>query len=139
MYAIRILSALALACLLTACVPEASPTVTLDGVTVNVVVTDSQQEWSQGLQGYDPLADGEGMLFDFGSAAPRTFAMKDVTFPIDVVFIAEDGVVSAIEPLAPGDTRLVTSPSPSAYVIELPQGWAEENGIGIGDPFEYAE
>ena len=62
--------------------------------------------------------------------------MKDVTFPIDVVFIGEDGNVSAIEPLNPGDARLASSPGPSAYVLELPQGWAEEQGIAVGSAFE---
>lgn len=104
----------------------------LDGVDVRVTVADEPEEWGRGLQGYDELEDGEGMLFAFDEVAVRTFAMKEVTFSIDVVFVAEDGTVSAVEPLDPGDTRLVTSPGPSRYVIELPQGWAAENGIDVG-------
>lgn len=139
MQAIRVLSLIALAGLLGACTPTPPDApVTLDGVPVEVVVADDMDEWTRGLQGYESLEDGEGMLFDFGSAASRTFVMRDVSFPIDVVFIAEDETVSAIEPLDPGDARLVTSPSPSAYVIELPQGWADENGIGVGDTFTYS-
>lgn len=137
--AVRTGSALAIACLLVACAPAGDAPVTLDGVPVDVIIADDMQEWSRGLQGYERLEDGQGMLFDFGSSASRTFAMKDVTFPIDVVFIAEDGTVSAIEPLDPGDTRLVTSPSASAYAIELPQGWAAESGIEVGDAFTYSE
>lgn len=139
MDAIRIVSVLAITCLLAACTPATDAPVTLDGIPVDVIIADDMQEWSRGLQGYERLEAGRGMLFDFGSAASRTFAMKDVTFPIDVVFIAEDGTVSAIEPLDPGDTRFVTSPSASVYAIELPQGWAEENGIEVGDAFTYAE
>jgi len=44
-----------------------------------------------------------------------------------------------MEPLDPGDTGVVVSPGPSAYVIELPQGWAEENGIAVGTSFEFTE
>lgn len=137
MYAFRIVCVLAATCLLTACGPEPGPTVSLNGVTIDVIVADDAEELSRGLQGYDPLDEGEGMLFVFDDVAPRTFAMKEVSFPIDVLFVAEDGTVSAIEPLDPGDMRLVTSPSPSPYAVELPQGWAAENGIVIGDRFDY--
>ena len=65
--------------------------------------------------------------------------MLDVSFPIDVVFVGEDERISAIEPLDPGDTGLVVSPGPCRYVVELPQGWADENGVAVGDTFEYAD
>ena len=106
--------------------------VTLGGVPVVCRVADDPTERGAGLQGYDPLAPGEGMLFVFDGAEVRTFAMKDVAFPIDVIFIAEDMNVSAIESLDPGEERLVTSPGPCPYVVELPQGWAADEGIGIG-------
>ena len=118
----------------SAITPEA--TVALDGIEVRVALADSADERSRGLQGYDPLRPGEGMLFIFDDVEPRVFVMKDVAFPIDIVYIAEDGTVSAIEPLNPGDTRLVASPGPSRYVLELPQGWSGNEGITVGSAFE---
>lgn len=109
---------------------------TLDAAEVRVFVADEAGERSRGLQGYEALEPGEGMLFIFDEASERTFAMKDVTFPIDVVFVGADSTVTAIEPLDPGDTRLVTSPGPAPYVLELPQGWAAEQGIGVGSVLE---
>ena len=109
---------------LSACTPDPGPRVTLGDVEVRVIVADDEEELARGLQGYDALPDGTAMLFVFGTPAPRGFAMKGVTFPIDVVFVSADLEVSAIEPLDPGDTGVVVSPGPSAYVIELPQGWA---------------
>lgn len=133
MYAIRIaLVSFVVALGASGCVPADPDVVTVGGVEVRVIIADEPEEWGRGLQGYEELAPGEGMLFDFGSAEQRTFAMKDVAFPIDVVFFAEDLTVSAIEPLDPGDTRLITSPVPAPYVLELPQGWAEEQGIESG-------
>jgi uncharacterized membrane protein (UPF0127 family) len=127
---------------LTGCGVGAAPgadvarqTVTLDGVPVEVEIADSSAERSLGLQEHQPLAPGEGMLFVFPGAEPRTFAMKEVSFPIDVLFIAEDMTVSAVEPLSPGDARLVSSPGRSSDVLELPQGWAVERGIGVGSAF----
>lgn len=121
---------------LQGCVPEPSEGVTLGGVDVRVVVADEPAEWSRGLQGYDELEPGEGMLFIFDESRERTFAMMSVAFPIDVVFISEDSIVTAIEPLEPGETRLVTSPGPAPYVLELPQGWAADEGIGVGSELE---
>lgn len=140
MHAMRIGVALVLlTCAVTGCVPARETVVTLDGIEVRVEIADDPSERSRGLQGYDPLPAGEGMLFIFEDAAPRTFAMKEVSFPIDVLFVAEDGTVSAIEPLDPGDTRLVSSPGPCRYVVELPQGWAAREGIVVGSAFEVAE
>lgn len=117
---------------LAACSARPEDAITLGGNEVRVYVADSQAERSQGLQGYDELADGEGMLFIFDDLVVRRFTMKDVTFPIDVVFVAEDLTVSAIVPLNPGGTDIVASPSPSPYVLELPQGWAADHGIAVG-------
>lgn len=116
-----------------------SESVSLDGIDIRVYVADSPAEWSQGLEGYDSLADGEGMLFAFGSLETRAFTMKGVTFPIDVLFFDDDLAVSLIAPMDPGDTRIVQSPDPSAYVLELPQGWAQDNGIVLGSRLTVAE
>lgn len=129
------LLALAVALTLAGCASDRT-TVRLGGETLRVFVADDDAERSQGLQGYKPLEPGEGMLFVFEDEAPRTFIMKDVTFPIDVVFIGADDRVSAIEPLGPGDTHFAFSPGDSRYVLELPQGWAAESGIGVGSEFE---
>ena len=124
-----------LAALLTGCAASARSTVTLGGTEVQVLVADDDDERSRGLQGYDPLPEGEGMLFVYDDAVVRTFAMKQVAFPIDVLFVGEDLTITAIEPLDPGDMRLVSSPGPCRYVVELPQGWAGEQGIAVGDAF----
>lgn len=112
---------------------------TLGAEEVRVYVADEPAEWTRGLQGYDPLDPGEGMLFAFDESRERTFAMMSVTFPIDVVFVGDDLTVTAIEPLDPGDTRLVTSPGPAPYVLELPQGWAAEQGIEVGSALELSD
>jgi uncharacterized membrane protein (UPF0127 family) len=125
-----------LALALAGCADDASDTtlVRLDGVPIDVVVADTSAEHLRGLQGAESLEDGEGMLFVWEEPAVRTFAMKDVSFPIDVIFFDESQNVTAIEPLDPGDEHRVTSPSPTRYVLETPQGWAERIGITVGEP-----
>ncbi|GAB4287067.1 MAG: hypothetical protein Kow0067_11550 [Coriobacteriia bacterium] len=117
--------------------PELERTrIAVGGVPISVRVADTEQARSWGLQGLDGLAEGTGMLFVYDDAADRTFAMKDVSFPIDVLFIGEDGRVSGIVPLDPGSETLAFSPGPSRYVVELPRGWAEARGIRQGSRFE---
>lgn len=119
--------------------PELDQTrIAVGGVPVTVSVADTEEARSWGLQGLDGLAEGTGMLFVYDDAADRTFAMKDVSFPIDVLFIGEDGCVSGIVPLDPGSETLAFSPGPSRYVVELPRGWAEARGIRQGSRFELA-
>lgn len=135
---VAVAATVALALLVGACAGPDASTARLGGKKLSLYLADTDAERSAGLQGFDGLANGEAMLFVYPEAAPRTFVMRKVGFPIDVVFIREDGQVSAIKPLDPGEPRLVDSPGPSRYVLELPQGWAGEHGIAAGAAFEYA-
>lgn len=101
-----------------------------------MLVARTVSERRAGLSGLDGLADGQGMLFVYDPPQVAVFGIKDVTFPIEVVFIAENGMVSSIEPLDPGDVdRRVTSPAAVDYVLEVPQGWCEINGVSVGSMF----
>jgi uncharacterized membrane protein (UPF0127 family) len=115
----------------------AQETVSLGGHELRVWTADSPDEQSRGLSDFDGLADGEGMLFVFAEPSFPVFGIKDVSFPIEVVFVAEDGRVSAIEPLSPGESeRRVTSDTPSLHAIELPQGWCAGKGVSVGSVLE---
>lgn len=124
---------------MSACAASDTPVVHLNGIPIAVEIADDEAERTHGLQDHEALHAGEGMLFVFEDVAPRTFAMKDVSFPIDVLFFDESLRVSAVEPLDPGDAHVVTSPGPSPYVLELPQGWAAEQGLGPGAALEVEE
>ena len=108
----------------TAVCPSVRATVTLDGVEVR---RDSGRRSRRGqswaCRATTSARRGRGHALRLRRrGVPRTFAMKQVAFPIDVLFIAEDGTVSAIESLDPGDMRLVTSPSPSPLRRGAPAG-----------------
>jgi len=130
-------AAVAIALLFGACSASAT-TATLGGERLRLYLADTDAKRARGLQGFDGLASGEAMLFVYPEAQPRTFAMLRVGFPIDVVFIGENGRVAAIEPLDPGESRLVESPGACRYVLEIPRGWAAEHDIVVGAQFEYA-
>ncbi|TDB37812.1 MAG: DUF192 domain-containing protein [Actinobacteria bacterium] len=134
---LRIFSLLASAAMLSGCAVATAPRVSLAGESVAPYLADTMRERADGLQGFDGLASGEGMVFVYPDARVRTFGMKNVGFAIDIVFIGLDGTVSGIASLEPGDPRKIESPGPSRFVVELPKGWAAEHGVVVGSRFTY--
>lgn len=107
----------------------------LNGNRIAVEIADEPHEWMRGLSGRDVLPKGSGMLFQFPRAEARTFWMKDMRFPIDIIWI-RDGVVVGIDANVPApqpgeDPAARTSPEPVDAVLEVPAGFAAEQGIGI--------
>lgn len=124
-----------LAALLAACSgPRAiEADVTVRGVTVPVYLADSDAERSTGLQGVE-LGEAGGMLFEWPSPRARSFAIKRVRRPLDVVWISADGSVAGVSALAPGGPERADSPASVAAALEMPAGWAARNGVAEGDP-----
>lgn len=133
-----IAASIVLGLLLGACTGTGSTSAVLGGQKLRLYIADTDEERAAGLKGFDGLAGGEAMLFIYPDSKPRTFVMREVAFPIDVVFISDSGLVAAIEPLDPGESRTVDSPGPSRYVLELPREWADAHSIQVGAAFEYA-
>jgi hypothetical protein len=105
---------------------------------IRVEVVDSEATRRTGLAKYESLPEDQGMLFVFESIGKPTFWMKDMVFPIDIVWI-ENGKVAGIEHNVnpePGvaDDSLTRFNPPAAirYVLEVNAGFAEANNILIG-------
>lgn len=109
--------------------------VVIDGrVTITVEVARSRQEQAQGLAGRSSLPKGEGMLFPFDAEGHRTFWMKGMLIPIDIVWIREGKVVTInanIPPPGPHETPAVVRHL-ADLVLEVPAGYAREMGISEG-------
>ena len=113
-----------------------SSTVRFATVTVPVEVMRTSAEHSKGLSGRDSLPADQGMLFVFGRNATSAFWMKDMKFPIDIIWI-HDGTVIDIDsdvPVATGTPPLYTPVTPVNYVLEVNAGFAAAHGIAIGSP-----
>lgn len=61
-------------------------TIYIGDVPFDVTVADTQPERSQGLSGTDPLGPNEGMLFIFDRPDYYGFWMKDMNYPIDILW-----------------------------------------------------
>lgn len=107
---------------------------------VDVEVADTASERQQGLSGTESLANGSGMLFVHERPGTYTYIMPDMNFPLDMIFIGEDGEVRAIRHApAPGpneDGSDISRTGTGKWVLEVPRGYANGTGIDVGDTVE---
>ena len=92
---------------------------------------------SKGLMFRTELGDNEGMLFPSAAPEPRSFWMKNVPIPLDIIFIGTDGRITNIEDAVPYSLDSVPSAGFAAAVLELRAGRAKELGIVPGDRVVY--
>ncbi len=109
--------------------------VEIDGTVFAVDVADTDIERAQGLSGRESLAISEGMLFVFEKSGIYPFWMKDMSFPIDIIWIGENlKVVYVKENATPQSFPEVFTPNlPALYVLEVNSGMVVEEKIKIGD------
>lgn len=112
------------------------------GATVlSVELADTPLKRASGLSGRHGLTENEGTLFIFEHSDMHRFWMKDMRFPIDIIWIGE-GVGetpgnSAVVGIAPNiypdsfPKRFIPS-VPVRYVLEVNAGWAKRHGIQNG-------
>lgn len=100
-----------------------------------VEVADTELLQSVGLSGRDYLGENEGMLFVFDISEQYAFWMKDMRFPIDIIWISEDKKVADItKNLTPESYPAQYTPIvPVSLVIEVNSGWVDGHDVKIGD------
>jgi hypothetical protein len=107
---------------------------------VDVEVADTRKERHTGLSNHDSLAEGHGMLFVHDGEGKRTYVMRKMDFPIDMIFVGADRRITAIHHArAPGpneDGNDIQYSGRAKYVIEVPRGFADETGLSVGDRIE---
>jgi len=116
--------------------PLASGTLVIAGrVKVTVEIARTSVEQIRGLSGRPDLKPGNGMLFVYNRSQPVSIWMKDMRFPLDILWI-RDGRVVKIEKRAPpldshGPERIYTATAD--LVLEVPAGFADGERIRLGD------
>lgn len=109
--------------------------VSIGSTTISVEVADTHEERMQGLSGRTALAEGRGMLFVFEGEGDWAIWMKDMHFPIDIIWADSDGkIITIARSVAPETYPNAFYPgTPTAlYVLEVPAGFSDKNGIAEG-------
>ncbi len=116
-----------------------SSTVEISNQKFNVEIADNDNERQKGLSKRNDLDEKRGMLFIFERKDKYSFWMKDVKFPLDIIFIDDNKIVDIYKnvPAQEGKENTVlptyTSRTPANYVLEINGGLADKNGFKIGD------
>jgi uncharacterized membrane protein (UPF0127 family) len=103
-------------------------------------VARSNSELNQGLSGTESMPENEALLFMFPYSNRWGIWMKDMNYPIDIVWLDENKKVLHIEHDVKPESYPATTyepESPAKYVVELKAGAAKAHRITIGSQADF--
>ncbi len=109
-------------------------------VSITCEIASTPKELSEGLMNRQELPEDKGMLFIYETLQNLSFWMKNILFPLDIVFLDEEGIVinvesADIEPGVPdNELKRYNSFRPAQFVVEINQGLSTLYGIKEGTP-----
>lgn len=109
-------------------------TLSIASTTVEADLADNDCKRTLGLSGRASLSEGRGMIFKYEGEGSRGIWMKDMKFPIDILWIDEEMRVVGIEwAIAPSTYPKIFGENYKAeYVLELPVGFVIKNKVTLG-------
>lgn len=114
---------------------ESLEILTKTGIRVfNVEMAETPEQQRVGLMFRKEVADGEGMLFDFGASRLVAMWMENTIVSLDMLFIRADGTIANIaRSTTPFSRQTVESQGSVKAVLEIVAGAADRYGIAAGD------
>ena len=109
--------------------------VSVGGKVFLVDVAETKYLQERGFSGHAPITDNEGMFFIFKEPDNYGFWMKDMLFPIDILWMDADLKIIHIEKNVKPDSypKVFYPEAPALYVLEISAGEAQKLQIKIGD------
>lgn len=107
----------------------------IDNVTLDVQIADTPNRMTEGLQFQQPLPYSQGMIFVFPQTQIVSMWMKDMQFPLDMIWFNSNGNVVDIEKNLPpcsdnGTCTIYNGQMQNAkYVLEVTGGFADKFNI----------
>lgn len=107
---------------------------------VNLALT--ERERKRGLMFKEDLAPDEGLLFVYNKSSIYSFWMKNVSFPLDIIWISQNKEVVEIKrnvlPCQDDSCPKINPGKKAKYVLEIKGGLSEEMGIFVGDKASFS-
>jgi len=108
-------------------------------VTAELAVTDEERQL--GLMFRTEIYPDQGMLFIFEEEGYHSFWMKNMNFPLDILWLDKDKRIIHLESQVP-PCQKTPCPSyapllPTLYVLELKAGSIEKKGLKLYDRLDF--
>jgi uncharacterized membrane protein (UPF0127 family) len=97
----------------------------------------SAADQEKGLGGRLTMDADKGMIFTFASDGDRCFWMKDMKFPLDIIWVRSDKKITKVVSNLSPNTYPKTYCSPAKYVIELNAREAIKNRLLPGGKLDF--
>lgn len=115
-----------------------SPNLKVKGKSFSLYVAKTEKDRQIGLSKYNNLSSGKGMLFVFDKPGYYPFWMKGMKFPIDIIYIKDNKVVTVLRNLKAetSDSAIYYPSTPADKVLEINAGLSAKHGIDVGETVE---
>jgi hypothetical protein len=110
--------------------------ITINNKEIKVEIAKTSLEQYRGLSGRKNICPDCGMLFISGNKRERDFVMREMMFPLDIIWIGDKKIVKIDSNLQPENSSNLTnykSGEPVDYALEVNAGFCADNNIKIGD------
>jgi uncharacterized membrane protein (UPF0127 family) len=107
--------------------------------TISAEMATSSEDQAKGLSDRASLGDDSGMLFVFKTPGQYSFWMKDMNFPLDIIWINSAKKVLGVNANVSQFSypQLFISPAKVSYALELNAGDAKKFGIATGTVLKF--
>lgn len=109
--------------------------VKVNNTKYKTIVVNNDSSRTKGLSGRKSLPPDTVMLFVFYTSDKYGIWMKDMNFPIDIIWLDENKKIVKIKENVSPNTFPETffPPTPSLYIIEANAGFVDENSLLVGN------
>ena len=114
---------------------------TSTGKGISVEVADTVEKRSLGLGKRSGLENGWGMLFVFEKRKQHGFWMKNMQFPLDIIWLDNHRIVHILRNVQPAKSgvipQVMTPPVAGNFVLEIDSGRADVLKLQVGQRLRY--
>jgi uncharacterized membrane protein (UPF0127 family) len=108
----------------------------LKNIAFQLEIADSAREKYKGLSGRNYLCGDCAMLFVFEDTKERSFVMREMMIPIDILFINNGVITDVYKNLNPEGKEYSSyydSSGPVDMVLEINSNYSDSYNINVGD------
>ncbi len=114
--------------------------VCINKVCIEAEIADTAEKHQLGLMFRQSLGENKGMLFIFEKEGEYSFWMKNMNFPLDLIWIGQDNKIAGIKDNALPCNELCDDlfiDNPAKYVLEVNAGFIAKNLIKKADQVKF--